>query len=1129
MSIYDEKLWEHLNQKAQQEDEGHPADLRISSGYLKAVKDICDFAVGRAKLIRDTFPMFTLHDETHIINVMRIMVELLGEDGMSRLTRDETAMLMLAACCHDIGMSYSEDERQELLEDWDRFEEYLIRHPEMYVKVYAKGKDQPEVSDDIIRSYLRSIHHERVEELLYKEGWPSALAGKVNCGDLIQVCQSHGKDISSLDKMRPSNALDMRFCAVLLRLADILDFDTSRAPLAVYEYCGFNKKSDPESVISRDEWDKHRASLRFDFEHLGDRSVPYDLPYYADCYSMQVEQAINSYLDWVDKELYNCIAEMRRYKGKWDTFVLPARVDRNITANGYVSGQYSLSLDQSQVLNLLVGDNLYTDPAIFVRELIQNAIDAVRTRERMDKELPGNWSPRINIRTWMDEEGYHWFRIEDNGTGMTEDIIRKYLLRVGNSYYTSDQFRQDKIRCRVDESYTPISRFGIGILSCFMGNTDQNQVEISTKRFRTGEDFPAALRLQMHGLNGYYALYSKQDASHHPGPMKGCTPEEKREYLTKPGTVVAVRTNLYQDGRYKGFREIVDKYVVYPPVPIHYEGPEGPKDYLTDKEFMAQVHSVNHSEDLEKDGVITFELKEEHLEKIKNECPELTITETPAIHLKCVALDRYTSSNNLSGAMVVSKVTGSIQVGEICFGSIRFDMNADIEGHMDEKTGEISIGIDLKPRRYEVDAFDEFMHKAEEYRRYSSSRMTELVFHCMDALDMFIQPHIIYEVINGCLNGFAEDEKWRTHVCNQSEMTSDKLDVIINRVNEYLEPYNLPESEIEAIESYESKTLYWKLDCCNLYELPWYKSLFLEATKRTGHHDNVAHNGILCGKAAQSMHEFQNQIDIKYLGTVLLLRDSYRPEIGIARNSIRQLPLEALIDIELICRKLKDSGYDVRNIFDKVEITNNGNLSAREYLKIAEKRPDFIERITIPTYEGNLSIEQILSLIKEDKKAIEIYEKNNLKERMHGKHVDNLYMAFLQSKNALCVHGDYSYASIQAKDMPPVFPDEQLLDFAPAFFLLSDTDDCTILASESAYGRYTCNVNHRFSRFLIENAKLLIKYSAGVFHEFLRSLSEDGGDDLIKRVNELLAFLRALPGTPVSVPDELFLTDKDLS
>ena len=31
---------------------------------------------------------------------------------------------------------------------------------------------------------------------------------------------------------------------------------------------------------------------------------------------------------------------------------------------------------------------------------------------------------QVNIRSWMDEEGYHWFRIEDNGTGMTKESSR---------------------------------------------------------------------------------------------------------------------------------------------------------------------------------------------------------------------------------------------------------------------------------------------------------------------------------------------------------------------------------------------------------------------------------------------------------------------------------------------------------------------------------------------------------------------------------------------------------------------------------------------------------------------------------------------------------------------------------
>lgn len=141
-----------------------------------------------------------------------------------------------------------------------------------------------------------------------------------------------------------------------------------------------------------------------------------------------------------------------------------------ITPEGYLSGQFCLTLDQDRVLELLVGENLYQDPGVFVRELLQNAIDAVRTRQRLDRNLPRNWKPQINIHCWMDPEGYHWFRIEDNGIGMNEDIIQKYFLKVGCSYYTSSDFQREKYRCNADEDYSPISRFGIGILSCFMGD-----------------------------------------------------------------------------------------------------------------------------------------------------------------------------------------------------------------------------------------------------------------------------------------------------------------------------------------------------------------------------------------------------------------------------------------------------------------------------------------------------------------------------------------------------------------------------------------------------------------------------------------------------------------------------------
>ena len=111
MGFRDEKLWTILKTKAEEEEE-RCGERENKDNYLKAVADICQYGVDRAKTIRDTFPFYTLHDEVHICNVMRLMAELLG-DGLSFLTRDEAALLAMAACCHDIGMSYTKGEKRK--------------------------------------------------------------------------------------------------------------------------------------------------------------------------------------------------------------------------------------------------------------------------------------------------------------------------------------------------------------------------------------------------------------------------------------------------------------------------------------------------------------------------------------------------------------------------------------------------------------------------------------------------------------------------------------------------------------------------------------------------------------------------------------------------------------------------------------------------------------------------------------------------------------------------------------------------------------------------------------------------------------------------------------------------------
>ncbi len=368
MGYQESRLWSALEEKAKREDEQIEKSRRIEHDYIAAVKQVCEYGVERATRIIEIFPMYTRHDDIHICNVLDLMADLLDDD-INKLSRDEAAMLIIAACCHDIGMSYSEEEKKELFSDTGRLNKYLEGHPAEYVKAYKSGNAEPDMNKEMLQNYLRCIHHERVDELLYQREWPSILDGKVNKEWVIRVCQSHGESVSELNNnsFNETQTIDLRFCAILLRLADILDFDRSRAPEILYHYLNFQNADSGSKMKSKEEWDKHGESLGFDLKHVKTRIQGYQIPYVAKCKSAQIEQAIRRYLDMVDKELSDCEFVLRRYTGKWQNFVLPGKVERNIISGDYISGQFHFTLDQDRILELFTGENLYHDSSVFVR------------------------------------------------------------------------------------------------------------------------------------------------------------------------------------------------------------------------------------------------------------------------------------------------------------------------------------------------------------------------------------------------------------------------------------------------------------------------------------------------------------------------------------------------------------------------------------------------------------------------------------------------------------------------------------------------------------------------------------------------------------------------------------------
>lgn len=649
MEVREHELWKLLLQKIEEEDKS------IESSLKEGVWKICEYGIDLSKTIRDTFHTYTLHDEVHICNVMTKMLELLGE-LKHELTRDECALLIMAACCHDIGMSVTEEEKEYLRGCPDCMQTYLESHPKEYRLAYEQGiHEKADITDEILQRYVRANHHKRVREQLQNVEWPEVLGRFMSVDELIAVCESHGEDAKTTGYLYNfSPKLDLHLCAVLLRLGDILDFDATRASDTIYRYINLAHLEGMENEKSCLEWKKHQSSRGFAMVQDERRT----LLYRAECTCIQVEQAIVSYLNWVDEELSSCGKLIRSMAPRWQTLLLPGKVERQITARGYLSGEYKLTLDQDRVLDLLVGKELYSDPAVFVRELIQNAIDAVRTRKEMDKELPKNWRPQINIRTWVDDEGYNWFRIEDNGIGMTEKSICDYFLKVGHSYYNSDQFQTDKIRCGVSRDYQPISRFGIGILSCFMSNPKDNRVEVATKHFReNGERYPS-YRLSLQGINGYYYLANDNEHRKIAHQMPNY-PKGEQAFLSEPGTIIAVRTNLYQSGGAHSFKDIIDKYVIYPEVPIHYEGIEGTYDYKTEQEFMNAVHELMpKTEDGVYPPVERIPIPEDEIQALQRKYPEIVWEERPSIAVYCLPLDYFIDTPLIKGATIIAVAEG---------------------------------------------------------------------------------------------------------------------------------------------------------------------------------------------------------------------------------------------------------------------------------------------------------------------------------------------------------------------------------------------------------------------------------------------------------------------------------------
>ena len=120
------------------------------------------------------------------------------------------------------------------------------------------------------------------------------------------------------------------------------------------------------------------------------------------------------------------------------------------------------------LIDLLVGQSLYSNPDAALRELLQNAQDACHLMKIVDPKFEAE----INIK-YSSRENY--LEVSDNGIGMDVETFERSFAMIGAS--TKESPRLQSIMEQSDTNVRSIGQFGIGILSCF-GVADS--VEIST-------------------------------------------------------------------------------------------------------------------------------------------------------------------------------------------------------------------------------------------------------------------------------------------------------------------------------------------------------------------------------------------------------------------------------------------------------------------------------------------------------------------------------------------------------------------------------------------------------------------------------------------------------------------------
>lgn len=480
------------------------------------------------------FPGFTDHGIQHLNEVLAAADLFITDYAMTKMSSNDVAALILAVVLHDVAMHLSVAGFQALVRGQSH---ELPRRANIY---FTQEKPWKEVWLDHL-SRARRWSSSQLRDVLGRESYPGnppddsidwTIAHHLLAGDFVRAhhprmawefawigfpgvedfidafsganehvrlvaaltARSHGASIrvgsswmGEEKYRRRYRGMHPTYLMAVLRLADYIQIHKARADPSIPRLRSIFGST------STTEWKKHGTSF-FEMQVRADTEA---LEVEAEPDSGTVFLAMQRLFTDIQKEMDATWAVLGEVYGRFEE--MPRTLNfRRLRSNLEDVQQFSTLVDylpapfslrpSLRLLPHLVGPLYNHNPTFGYRELLQNAVDAVR--ERCIVQPGGEY--HVEVRIEQGEKGKRLV-ICDQGVGMTEETIGSYFLIAGASICMSPNWQ-----ATFDGSgLLRVGRFGIGVLASFL---IAEMITVTTRHWSSKEALRFACRLDANNV-----------------------------------------------------------------------------------------------------------------------------------------------------------------------------------------------------------------------------------------------------------------------------------------------------------------------------------------------------------------------------------------------------------------------------------------------------------------------------------------------------------------------------------------------------------------------------------------------------------------------------------------------------